>query len=186
MIGLIAGCLGWTLSWYLATNPLLAPFGFARSVVVLWVVIIAGIVVTGAIYTAPTVRRNRIWLVWGALNASAVGINIAAIAGWFPGPVANTPVVSTLLGLGWWRPWFLALGIGYLVTGFYNRSNPQIRKDERTIYVLSGVACLAVLSPWLSVELFGPRLFVVGGLLHVVPIGFDVFSDIALIIRQMS
>ncbi|MFC7071909.1 hypothetical protein ACFQJ7_10715 [Halovenus rubra] len=185
VVGFVEGLLGWSLSWLFVSEPSLAPFGLLESIVALWVTLTAAIVVVAVVYTAPTVRRNRIWLVWAGLNASAVGINGATIAGWFPGPVADAPFATDLLGLGYWRPWFLAVGVGYLATALYNWSNPQLRKSERVVYALAGVVCLAILSPWPSFEaLVGPKLFVVGGLLHLVPMGFDVVADIGLILRR--
>jgi hypothetical protein len=185
VVGVVEGVVGWSLSWLFASEPSLAPFGLEESIVALWVVLTAAIVAVGVGYTAPTVRRNRIWLVWAGLNTSAVLINITVVAGWFPGPVADVPLVGEVLGLGYWQPWFLALGLGYLATGLYNWSNPQIRKSERVVYAVGGIACLAILSPWSPVEpLFGPTLFLVGGVLHIVPMGFDVVSDIVLIIRR--
>jgi len=185
LVGLVEGLIGWTLSWLFVSSPSLAPFGLVTSIVALWVVLTAAIVAVGVVYTAPTVRRNRIWLVWAGLNASAVGINVAAVLGLFPGPLAEVPFVTAVLGLGYWQPWFLALGLGYLATGVYNWSNPQLRRSERLVYAASGVAALAFLTPWLPVTpLFGPQLFLIGGLLHVVPMGFDVLADIVLILRR--
>jgi hypothetical protein len=185
VVGFVEGVIGWSLSWLLASNPSLAPFGLLESIVALWVVLTVAIVAVGVVYTAPTVRRNRIWLVWAGLNTSAIGINIAAVAGWFPGPLRGAPLVADLLGFGYWRPWFLALGLGYLATALYSWSNPQLRKGERVVYALGGVACLLVLSPWPSVvPLFGTNLFLVGGLLHVTPMGFDVAADVVLILRR--
>jgi hypothetical protein len=185
VVGVVEGVIGWSLSWLFASEPSLAPFGLVESIVGLWILLTAAIVAVGVVYTAPTVRRNRIWLVWAGLNTSAVAVNVAAVAGWFPGPVVDAPLVADFLGLGYWRPWFLALGLGYLATGLYNWSNPQIRRSERLVYALTGVACLALLSPWPSVSgLFGTKLFLVGGILHVVPMGFDVVADIVLILRR--
>jgi hypothetical protein len=185
IVGFVEGSIGWSLSWLLASEPSLAPFGLLESIVALWVVLTAAIVAVGVVYTAPTVRRNRIWLVWAGLNASAVCVNVAAVAGWFPGPLQGAPLVADLLGFGYWRPWFLALGLGYLATAAYNWSNPQLRKSERVVYALGGVTCLAILSPWLSViPLAGTSLFVVGGLVHVIPMGFDVVADVVLILRR--
>jgi hypothetical protein len=185
VVGFVEGVIGWSLSWLLVSNPSLAPFGILESVVVLWIVLTAAIVAVGVVYTAPTVRRNRIWLVWAGLNASAVSINIATILGWFPGPLLGEPLVADFLGFGYWRPWFLVLGLGYLATALYNWSNPQLRKGERVVYALGGVACLAVLSPWPSLPpLLGAELFLVGGLLHTIPMGFDVIADVVLIVRQ--
>jgi hypothetical protein len=185
VFGFVEGLIGWSLSWLLASEPSLAPFGLLESIVALWVVLTAGIVIVGVGYTAPTVRRNRIWLVWAGLNASALSVNIATVAGWFPGPLQGKPLVADFLGFGYWRPWFLALGLGYLSTALYNWSNPQLRKSERVVYALGGIACLALLSPWPSTDpLFGTELFVVGGLLHMAPMGFDVAADIVLIVRR--
>ncbi|MFB6177279.1 MAG: hypothetical protein ABEI99_09090 [Halobaculum sp.] len=185
VVGFVEGVIGWSLSWLLVSNPSLAPFGFLESIVVLWIVLTAAIVAVGVVYTAPTVRRNRIWLVWAGLNASAVSINIAAILGWFPRSLLDVPLVTAFLGFGYWRPWFLVLGLGYLATAVYNWSNPQLRKSERVVYALSGVTCLAILSPWPSLPpLVGPELFLIGGLLHTIPMGFDVAADIALIMRR--
>ncbi len=182
VFGVVEGIIGWSLSYTIASNPSLAPFGFLESIVGLWVVLTAGIVAVGVAYTAPTVRRNRIWLVWAGLNTAAVAVNATAILGWFPGPLADVPFAFEFLGFGYWRPWFCVLGLGYLATGLYNWSNPQLRTSERVVYALAGVACLAILAPWPSVTLFGPKVFLVGGLLHVVPMGFDVVSDVALIL----
>jgi hypothetical protein len=185
VVGFAEGVIGWSLSWLLVSNPSLAPFGFLETVVGLWIVLTVAIVAVGTVYTAPTVRRNRIWLVWAGLNASAVTINIAAVLGLFPGPLQGEPLVADFLGFGYWRPWFLVLALGYLSTALYNWSNPQLRKSERAVYALGGVACLAVLSPWPSVPpLAGVELFLLGGLLHTIPMGIDVIADIVLIIRQ--
>ena len=185
VVGFLEGVVGWSLSWLFATSPSLAPLGVVESIVVLWIVLTAGIVAVGVLFTAPAVRRNRIWLVWAALNGLAAVINVAAVAGLFPGPLGDAPVVAEVVGRGYWRPWFLALGLGYTATALYNWSNPQLRRGERIVYALGGVGCLAVLSPWVFASpLAGGRLFLVGGLLHVVPMGFDVVADIVLIVRR--
>lgn len=185
VVGLLEGVIGWSLSWLFVSSPSLAPLGLVESIVALWAVLTAAIVAVGVVYTAPTVRRNRIWLVWAGVNTSALAVNLAAVAGVFPGPVEGVPLVADFLGRGYWRPWFLALGLGYLATALYNWSNPQLRKGERVVYALGGVACLAVLSPWpFSAPLFGAKLFLVGGLLHVLPMAFDVGADVALILNR--
>ncbi len=185
IVGFVEGFIGWSVSWLLVSSPSLAPLGLLESIVGLWLVLTIGIVAVGVIYTAPTVRQNHIWLVWAALNASAVTVNITAVAGWFPGPLDTVPLVDTLLGLGYWRPWFLALGIGYLATAFYRWENPQLRRGERVVYALGGAACLAALAPGLfNVATLGAGLFLVGGLVHLIPMGFDVFADIVLILRR--
>jgi hypothetical protein len=184
-VGAIEGVIAWPVSWLLVSNPSLAPFGLVESIVLLWVALTAGIVAIGVRYTAPTVRRNRIWLVWAGLNASATVINVAAIAGWLPGLVGGLPLSDELVGLGYWRPWFLAIGLGYVATALYDWNNPQLRRGERLVYGLSGVGTLSVLLGWpVELGLFGAELFVVGGLLHVLPMGFDVFADVALILRR--
>ena len=185
VVGFLEGVVGWSLSWLFATSPSLAPLSVVESIVVLWIVLTVGIVAVGVLFTAPTVRRNRIWLVWAALNGLAAVINVAAVAGLFPGPLGDVSVVAEVVGRGYWRPWFLALGLGYTATALYNWSNPQLRRGERIVYALGGVGCLAVLSPWLFASpLVGGRLFLVGGLLHVVPMGFGVVADIVLIVRR--
>ena len=118
-------------------------------------------------------------------SSNSMANNVATLAGWFPGPVADVPVLGDTLGSGYWQPWFLALGVGYLATALYNWSNPQIRKSERVVYGLGGLTCLFILSPWFpTTELYPTRLFLVGGLLHVIPMGFDVLADIVLILRR--
>ena len=185
VVGFAEGVIGWSLSWLLVSNPSLAPFGFLKSIIVLWIVLTAAIVAVGTVYTAPTVRRNRIWLVWAGLNASAISINIAAVLGLFPGSLQGEPLVTDFLGFGYWRPWFLVLGLGYLSTAFHNWSNPQLRRSERAVYALGGVASLAILSPWPSLPSpAGVELFLLGGLLHTIPMGLDVIADIVLIVRQ--
>jgi hypothetical protein len=185
VVGVAEGIVGWSLSWLLVSGELPAPFGLQRTIVAMWVALTAIIVTVGVGYTAPTVRRNRIWLVWAGLNASAIAVNLATVADWFPGPVADVPLLGDALGFGYWQPWFLVLGVGYLTTALYNWSNPQIRKSERVVYALGGVACLAIISPWFPVtELYPKRLFVYGGLLHVIPMGYDVVADIVLILRR--
>lgn len=183
VVGLFQGIVGWSLSWLFVSTSL-APFGVLQSIVGLWIVLTVGIVAVGVLYTAPTVRRRRIWLVWAGLNASAVTVNVLALAGLFPGPVAGVTLVSELLGQGYWRPWFLVLGVGYLATAGLNWSSPQLRKSERLVYALTGVVALAILSPWVfdATSLFGAKLFVVGGLLHVVPMGYDVLADLKLVV----
>jgi len=185
-VGFVEGVVGWSLSYYIVTSRA-APLGLGlfEALVWLWVALTAAIVVVGVVFTAPTVRRNTIWVVWGVLNGLAVAVNVAAVAGWFPGPLAAIPWSETLLGFGYWRPWFLALGLGYVATALYDWENPQLRRSERVVYALGGVGCLAVLSPWV-VETPGPgaQLFVLGGVVHVVPMGYDVAADVAVILRR--
>jgi hypothetical protein len=174
--GFAEGVLGWGLSWLFQQNPGLAPFGLVTSIVLLWVVLTAGIVFVGVTYTAPTVRRNRVWLVWGGLNVAATAVNLLALAGVLPADVVV---------YAYWQPWFAVFGVGYLVTALYNWESPQIRRQERVVYALAGVAALGVL-----VASFGPftgvvgEVFLLGAVLQLVPIGHDVVADAVLIARR--
>lgn len=177
LFGFLEGVLGWGLSWVFSQAPGLAPFGTIPTIVGTWVLLTAGIVLVGVTYTSPTVRRNRVWLVWGGLNTAATAVNIAAIAGMLPGE---------LLVYAYWHPWLAAIGIGYLVTGLYNWGNPQIRRQERLVYIATGTATLGLL-----VGSFGPlaafvsvNIFLLGGIVQLFPIGFDVLSDAVLIARR--
>lgn len=176
LVGLLEGVLGWGGSALLLRNPGLAPLGLVASIVVLWLLLTVGIVVVGVVYTAPTVRRNRVWLVWGGLNVAATLVNVAAVADLLP---------AGLLAYAYYHPWLAVLGVGYLATAFDDPSSPQIRRQERAVYALGGVASLAVLAlavvdppAWL---LTSP--FLVGGALHLVPIAHDVLADAVLIAR---
>ena len=55
VIGFLEGIVGWSLSWLFATSPSLAPLGVVKSIIVLWIVLTAGIVAVGVLFTAPTV-----------------------------------------------------------------------------------------------------------------------------------
>ncbi len=177
LFGFVEGVIGWGLSWTFSTNPSIAPFGLIESIVAVWIALTVGIVLFGIAYTAPTVRRNRVWLVWGGLNVAATLINVAALAGIVP---------SSGIQYAYWHPWLVVLGVGYLVTALYNRDSPQIRRRERMVYAGAGVASLGLL-----VGSFGPlravvtlNVFVIGGLLHLVPMGYDVVADAVLIARR--
>lgn len=177
VFGFAEGVIGWGLSWVLSQNPGLAPFGLVPSIVLLWVVLTAGIVFFGVAYTAPTVRRNRVWVVWGGLNVAATAVNVAAVTGVVP---------SGLAQYAYWHPWLAVLGIGYVVTALYNRTSPQIRRRERIVYAVAGVTTLALL-----VGSLGPlrgfvtlNIFVIGGVLHLLPMGHDVLADAVLIARR--
>ncbi len=177
LFGFLEGVIGWGLSWIFSQNPSLAPFGLIQSIVAVWVVLTVGVVTFGVTYTAPTVRRNRVWLVWGGLNLAATAVNVAAVAGIVP---------SGVVQYAYWHPWLAVLGIGYVVTALYNWESPQIRRQERFVYAGSGVVTLGLL-----VGSFGPleafvtlNVFVIGGVLHLVPIGHDVLADAVLIARR--
>jgi hypothetical protein len=177
LFGFLEGVLGWGLSWLFSQNPGLAPIGLIPSLVVMWAFLTGGIIFVGVTYTAPTVRRNRVWVVWGVLNLAATTVNVAALAGALP---------SGLLLYAYWHPWLAVMGIGYLVTGLYNWENPQVRKQERLVYVATGLVTLGVLA-----ASFGPmtrfvtaNIFVLGGVFQLVPIGHDVVADAVLIARQ--
>jgi hypothetical protein len=177
LFGFLEGVLGWGLSWLFSQNPGLAPIGLIPSIVVMWAFLTGGIIFVGVTYTAPTVRRNRVWVVWGVLNLAATTVNVAALAGALP---------SGLLLYAYWHPWLAVMGIGYLVTGLYNWENPQVRRQERIVYAATGLATLGVL-----VASLGPltgfvtaNIFVLGGIFQLVPIGHDVLADAVLIARQ--
>ncbi|MFB6297942.1 MAG: hypothetical protein ABEH56_05430 [Salinirussus sp.] len=175
VVGFVEGLIGWPLSYLLATRPGLAPFGVVQSVVVLWLVLTAGIVAVGVVYTAPMVRQKRVWLVWGVCNGLAAGVNLLWLFGGLPADLAR---------YGLWRPWLAVFGVSYLATAGLEWGNPQLRVTERAVYALAGVVSLAVLATsfgsgaWLL-----PRLFLVGGLLHLVPMGYDVLADVSMVLR---
>lgn len=174
LAGFVEGIVGWGLSWVFVTMPGVAPFGPVASIVGLWLVLTVGIVVIGIAYTAPTVRRNRVWIVWAVLNLAATVINLVAVAGVLP---------PEWLRYAYWHPWFAVIGVGYLVTAADNWESPQLRRQERAVYGLSGLVTLgllgmATLSPTV---LAGADLFLVGGVIQLLPIGHDVFADAVLI-----
>jgi len=128
-------------------------------------------------YTAPTVRRNRVWAVWGLLNLAATAVNLVALAGALP---------LELIPYACWHPWLAVIGVGYLVTGLDNWNSPQIRRQERLVYAAGGLVTLGLL-----VASFGPltgfvtrNVFLIGGVLQLVPIGHDILADAVLIARQ--
>jgi hypothetical protein len=177
LFGFLEGVLGWGLSWLFSQNPGLAPVGLIPSIVLTWVVLTGGIIFVGVTYTAPTVRRNRVWLVWGVLNVAATVVNVAALTGTLP---------SEFLVYGYWHPWLAVMGIGYLVTGLHNWGSPQIRRQERLVYAATGLATLGTLAASLG-PLTGfvtVNIFVLGGVFQLVPIGHDVVADAVLIARQ--
>jgi len=177
LVGFLEGVLGWGLSWLFSQNPGLAPVGLIQSIVLTWIVLTGGILFVGVTYTAPTVRRNRVWLIWGGLNVVATAINVAALAGTLP---------SGLLAYAYWHPWLAVMGVGYLVTGLYNWRSPQIRYQERFVYVATGLVTLGLLTASLG-PLAGfvtANIFLLGGVLQLVPIGHDVLADAVLIARR--
>lgn len=177
LFGFVEGVLGWGLSWLFVQYPVLAPLGTVPSIVLLWVFLTAGIVFVGVTYTAPTVRRNRVWLVWGSLNVAATAVNVVALAGLLP---------PDLVVYAYWQPWFVVLGVGYLATAFDNLASPQIRRQERVVYALAGVAALGALVAGLG-PLTGAvvgNVFLIGAVLQLVPIGHDVLADAVLIARR--
>jgi hypothetical protein len=177
LVGFLEGVIGWGGSWAFINYPVLAPVGPVLSVVALWAVLTAGIVFIGVAYTAPTVRRNRVWMVWGVLNLGATLVNVVAVAGVLP---------PSLAVYGYWHPWFLAIGLGYLATAFDNWESPQLRKQERIVYALGGAATLLLL----AVSVLGvtslvlANVFLVGGAIQLVPIGHDVVADAVLVARR--
>ena len=177
LVGFLEGVIGWGGSWAFINYPVLAPVGPVLSVVALWAVLTAGIVFIGVAYTAPTVRRNRVWMVWGVLNLGATLVNVVAVAGVLP---------PSLAVYGYWHPWFLAIGLGYLATAFDNWESPQLRKQERIVYAPGGAATLLLLA--VSVldltSLVLANVFLVGGAIQLVPIGHDVVADAVLVARR--
>jgi hypothetical protein len=177
LFGFLEGVLGWGLSWLFSQYPGLAPLGLLDSIVLTWVLLTGGIIFVGVTYTAPTVRRNRVWVVWGGLNVAATAVNLAALAGALP---------SGLSVYAYWHPWLAVMGVGYLVTGLYNWESPQIRYQERLVYAATGVVTLGLLAASLG-PLTGfvtTNVFVLGGVLQLTPIGHDVLADAVLIARQ--
>jgi hypothetical protein len=177
LFGFLEGVLGWGLSWLFSQSPGLAPVGLVPSIVVLWVLLTAGIIFVGVVYTAPTVRQNRVWIVWGVLNLAATLVNVVALAGALP---------SGLAIYAYWHPWLAVMGVGYLVTGLYNWQSPQIRRQERLVYAATGLVTLAVLAASLG-PLTGfvtANVFLLGGVFQLVPIGHDVLADAVLIARK--
>lgn len=172
LVGFFEGLVGWPLSQLFATRPSLAPFGLFGSIVGLWVLLTAVLVFVGLAYAAPTVRNNDIWIVWGVLNVVAVGVNVLALTGSLP---------ADLQRFGYWHPWMAVFGGGYLVTGLSDWGDPRIRTPERLVYVAAGVASLGVLAVSFRTAALLPYLFLVGGCLHLVPIGFDVGLDAVLL-----
>lgn len=174
VVGLLVGVVGWTGSYLLAVRPGLSPVGPVGGIVALWTVLTLGLYLVGVGLGAPTVRTNRIWAVWGLLSLGALTVNGAALAGLLPPGLA----VYAL-----WRPWFVVIAVGYLVTAGYDWSNPQLRQGERVVYAIAGV--VAALVVVVSTARFIPvgRVFLLGGLLHVLPIGFDVGADLLLVLR---
>ena len=177
LFGFLEGVIGWGLSWAFSRNPGLAPFGLIQSIVAVWIALTVGIVFFGVTYTSPTVRRNRVWLVWGGLNVAATVVNVAALAGVVP---------SAVLQYAYWHPWLAVLGTGYLVTALYNWESPQIRRQERIVYAVAGVVTLGLLA-----GSFGPlrafvtlNIFAIGAVVHLAPIGHDVLADAVLIARR--
>ena len=177
LFGFLEGVLGWGLSWLFSANPGLAPIGVIPSIVVTWALLTGGIVFVGVTYTSPTVRRNRVWLVWGGLNVAATGVNVAALAGIVP---------PELVAYAYWHPWLAVIGIGYLVTALYNWDSPQIRHQERLVYAASGVVTLGVLAASFGplTGFVAPNVFVIGAVVQLVPIGHDVLADAVLIARR--
>lgn len=175
LVGLLEGVVGWPLSLLFATRPSLAPLGVVGSIVGLWLVLTIGVFAVGIGYTAPTVRRNRVWLVWGGVTTLATLVNLAALAQLLPG---------TLAASGYWHPWFAAVGVGYLVTASYDWGNPQLRRGERAVYGLAGAGTVAFTVVGFVQFVPTTVVFAVGAVAHLVPIGFDVGADIALILRR--
>ncbi len=175
LVGLTEGVIGWPLSWLFVTRPSLAPFGVVPSIVGLWVVLTVVVFAVGVGYTAPTVRHNRVWLVWGGVSVVATAVNLTAVAGLLPPAVA---------AYGYWQPWLAAVGVGYLTTAGYDWTNPQLRRGERVVYATAGVVSLAVAVVGVVRFLPPSTVFGVGAAVHLLPIGVDIGADLRLILRR--
>lgn len=181
LVGFLEGLIGWPLSWLFATRPGLAPLGATVSIVVLWVLLTAGIVAVGWLATAPTVRGNDAWVVWGVLNLIATGVNVLGV-------LDVRGLVDTLPGMlsqfAFWHPWLAVFGGGYLITALLDRDDRRILPVERVGYAVTGVASLLVLAAAFAAG-DGATLarqvreigFHVGAVLHLAPIGFDLWYD---------
>lgn len=174
LFGFAEGLVGWPLTILFQSRPALAPIGLVPSIVALWALLTVGIVLVGVTYTAPVVRRKRVWVVWGVLNAAGIAVNALAVGGHLP---------ARLAVYGYWHVWFLVFGVAYLVTAFANWRSPQLRRVERLVYAVAGVASFAALAHGVSDPAFGRHALLVGATLHLVPIGFDVAADGVLIAR---
>lgn len=178
LVGFIEGLIGWPLSWLVAANPGLSPFGLFETIVGLWALLTLAIVAVGWYATAPTVRINDAWVVWGVLNLIATGVNVLGVLD-LTGVVDTLP--TTLTRFAFWHPWLAVFGGGYLITALLNRDDRRVQPVERAGYALTGVASLLVLaaafaggrSSALAVE----YAFLIGGVLHLAPIGFDLAYD---------
>jgi len=177
LVGFVEGAIGWPLSWVVATQGV-APFGLLTTIVVLWGVLTAAIVAVGLFATAPTVRRNDAWAVWGVLVLIATGMNVLGVLH-VSGVVETLP--GTLSRYAFWHPWLAAFGSGYLLIALLNREDRRIRRLERVGYALAGVVSLLVLAVAFSggsnSALVLQYAFHVGGVLHLAPIGFDLAYD---------
>jgi len=177
LVGFVEGLIGWPLSWVVVTQGV-APFGLLTTVVVLWVLLTAAIVAVGWFATAPTVRRNDAWVVWGVLNLIATGVNVLGVL--HVSGVAET-LPGTLSQYAFFHPWLAVFGGGYLITALLNRDDRRIRRLERVGYALAGVASLLVLAVAFSgganSALTLRYAFHVGAVLHLAPIGFDLAYD---------
>jgi hypothetical protein len=178
LVGFVEGLVGWPLSWLVANRPGLSPFGLFESVVGLWAVLTLAIVAVGWFGTAPTVRSNDAWVVWGVLNLIATGVNVLGVLD-VTGVLDTLP--ATLVRYAFFHPWLAVFGGGYLITALLNRGSRGVRRVERAVYAGGGVVSLLVLavafaggeSSALPVE----YAFLVGAVLHLVPIGFDLWYD---------
>ena len=177
LVGFVEGLVGWPLSWVVVTQGV-APFGPLTTVVVLWGVLTAAIVAVGWFATAPTVRRNDVWTVWGVLILIATGANVLGVV--HLSGVAET-LPEALLQYAFFHPWLAAFGGGYLVTALLSREDRRLGRAERVGYGLAGVASLLVLafafSSRANSALTVQYVFHVGAVLYLAPIGFDLAYD---------
>ncbi len=175
LVGFVAGTVGWPGSYVMARHPEFAPLGVIESIVALWTVLTVGVILIAALYTAPAVRRKRVWLVWGVLNVAALCTNLLGVSGGLP------PVLTQY---AFWHPWIAVFGVSYLVTAALNWGNPQLRVAERGVYAAAGVAALAALVGSVTNPAVLSQLALIGGALHLLPMGFDIGADLVLILRR--
>jgi len=61
-----------------------------------------------------------------------------------------------------------------------------LRRGERVVDAVGGVAALVALFVGVETSLPFGHLLVVGGVLHVLPMGLDVVADVVLVLRDRA
>lgn len=170
LVGFLEGVVGWPLSHLLARNPSLSPFGLFASIVGLWVLLTAVLVAVGRLRGPAGAAQRRLDRL-GRPERRGRRRQRLALTG---------SLAPSLRVYGYWHPWMAVFGGGYLVTALSDWGDLQVRRPERVVYLAAGVASLAVLAVSFRTAVLVPYLFAVGGVLHLVPIGFDVGLDAVL------